>query len=531
MAYRRCWKRRGKTMRIMELQMKNFGKFSGKSISFHEGINIIYGQNEMGKTTIHTFIKGMFFGIEKQRGRASKNDEYSLRQPWENPGYFAGALRFETGGKIFRLERNFEKREKSVCLLCETDGEELSVEDGDLEVLLEGLNEVSFQNTIFINQRTGATDEGLAVEVQRYMSNLECAGDSELDVGQAIKVLDEKRRQFEAKRKENQISVTARLQEVQMKMDYVAQETAGLKSGIEDGKDEADRILFEKEKAERERKAAPPQKEVKQAEYDNIRRNRRGLGSGAGALILLSAVFISNIVIKLLIVIAVLIAAGVLYLKWNKDRLKMGGERSTDTNREQQLTLVAKLDEEYRKRKWNVEHLQQEWREKRMIQGNLEETREEIREQGAQAEKLDEEIQAVLLAMNTIKEVSGQFYKRTEKKLNNRVSEILSDITGGRYTNVFVDADMQVRINTPQKLLNLNQVSRGTMEQIYFALRMAVGEMLCQKEPMPVILDDAFATYDEERLRRTLKWLHESGRQALLFTCHKREQEILDEIT
>lgn len=519
-------------MWIMELQIKNFGKFSGESISFHEGVNIIYGQNEMGKTTIHTFIKGMFFGIEKQRGRASKNDEYTLRQPWENPGYFAGTLRFETGGKIFRLERNFEKREKSVYLLCETDGEELSVEDGDLEVLLEGLNEASFQNTIFINQKTGATDEGLAVEVQRFMSNLESAGDSELDVGQALKTLNEQRRRFEAKRKENQISVTAQLQEVQMKMNYVRQEMAGLKSSLEDGKDEANRILFEKEKAERELKAVTPQKEAKQAEHDNIRKTQLGLVIGVGVLALLAAVFMPNIGLKLIVVFAALIAVGALYFKWSKDKLKMDGERSTDTTRKQQLiSLIGKLDEEYRKQKWNAEHLQQEWREKRTIQGNLEEAREEIQEQGAQAEKIDEEIQAVQLAMNSIKEVSGQFYKRTEKKLNDRVSEILNDITGGRYTNVFVDADMQVRINTPQKLLNLNQVSRGTVEQIYFALRMAVGEMLCRKEPMPVILDEAFAMYDEERLRRTLKWLYESRRQVLLFTCHKREQEILDEIT
>ena len=51
---------------------------------------------------------------------------------------------------------------------------------------------------------------------------------------------------------------------------------------------------------------------------------------------------------------------------------------------------------------------------------------------------------------------------------------------------------MEVRINTPKKLLSLEQVSRGTMEQIYFALRMAVGEMFCQDETMPIILDDAF---------------------------------------
>jgi len=44
---------------------------------------------------------------------------------------------------------------------------------------------------------------------------------------------------------------------------------------------------------------------------------------------------------------------------------------------------------------------------------------------------------------------------------------------------------------------------------------------------MPIILDDAFAMYDDKRLQRTLNWLHRSGRQVILFTCHKREEEYL----
>ena len=59
---------------------------------------------------------------------------------------------------------------------------------------------------------------------------------------------------------------------------------------------------------------------------------------------------------------------------------------------------------------------------------------------------------------------------------------------------------------------------------------MAVGEMFCQDETMPIILDDAFVMYDDKRLKQTLKWLYHSGRQVILFTCHGREQRILDEI-
>lgn len=55
-------------MKIRELYLKNFGKFTGKKIVLKDGINLFYGENESGKTTIHTFIKGMLFGLERGRG-------------------------------------------------------------------------------------------------------------------------------------------------------------------------------------------------------------------------------------------------------------------------------------------------------------------------------------------------------------------------------------------------------------------------------------------------------------------------------
>ena len=60
-------------MRLLELHIDGFGKFHDRTISFNDGINIIYGKNEAGKSTLHTFIRGILFGIERGRGRAAKN--------------------------------------------------------------------------------------------------------------------------------------------------------------------------------------------------------------------------------------------------------------------------------------------------------------------------------------------------------------------------------------------------------------------------------------------------------------------------
>ena len=83
-------------MRFLDLYISGFGKFHNTSVSFEDGINIVYGKNEAGKSTIHTFIRGMLFGIERQRGRAARTDTYSKYEPWENSGTYEGQLRLES---------------------------------------------------------------------------------------------------------------------------------------------------------------------------------------------------------------------------------------------------------------------------------------------------------------------------------------------------------------------------------------------------------------------------------------------------
>ena len=48
-------------MKIKELRLKNFGKFTNKEIHFLDGMNVIYGENESGKSTLYTFIRAMLF--------------------------------------------------------------------------------------------------------------------------------------------------------------------------------------------------------------------------------------------------------------------------------------------------------------------------------------------------------------------------------------------------------------------------------------------------------------------------------------
>ena len=153
-------------MILNRLLLKNFGRFSGKEIRLEEGINIIYGANESGKSTIHTFIQSIFFGIKRMRGKASKTDVFTQYTPWENSGWYEGAVTFTCAGKRFCLERNFAAGSRGVRLYCESDGEVLSVEDGDLEMLLGGISETVFRNTVSAGQMKSRTEDGLLLELR-----------------------------------------------------------------------------------------------------------------------------------------------------------------------------------------------------------------------------------------------------------------------------------------------------------------------------------------------------------------------------
>ena len=134
------------------------------------------------------------------------------------------------------------------------------------------------------------------------------------------------------------------------------------------------------------------------------------------------------------------------------------------------------------------------------------------------------------LAMLRIRELSAKIYQEAGVDFGRTASALLEELTEGNYTQIALDEHMEVRINTPKKLLYLHQVSYGTMNQVYFALRMAAGKLLTGGQPLPIILDEPFAMYDEDRLEAALRWLDNSGRQVILFTCQKREKEILDRI-
>ena len=93
-----------------------------------------------------------------------------------------------------------------------------------------------------------------------------------------------------------------------------------------------------------------------------------------------------------------------------------------------------------------------------------------------------------------------------------------------------MDDSLNIGLHTKDRYVPLAQASRGTIEQVYFALRMAAAEILCTEEALPILLDDLFVMYDEERLALALQWLSRQKQQVLIFTCQGREEEALKKL-
>ncbi len=102
------------------------------------------------------------------------------------------------------------------------------------------------------------------------------------------------------------------------------------------------------------------------------------------------------------------------------------------------------------------------------------------------------------------------------------------ELTEGKYRGIDADEKLEITVWDGERRVRAEQLSRGTLEQIYFSIRMAAAELL-QEELMPVILDDTFAFYDDKRLESALKWLSRQDRQVIIFTCQRREGEMLHE--
>lgn len=601
-------------MIIREANIGKFGKLENQKYQFAPQINVIYGANESGKSTLMQFLKAMLFGLEKTRVRKTL-DTYNRYEPWDTPAYFYGSMMFETGQQQFLLERNFYYKEKRARLVNIRDGEELSVEYGDLDMLLGNVSAAAYENTCCIGQEQLLPGRELGVLLEDERSNLAQTGSGDFQLSKALQELEQKRKNAEKTRKELEQQRLSHIHQLEVNQQVLERDIAGLKAQQEKQStqqgtvQEQVRALQQQMepvqtayqtvcRREQELKSAVAQEQLEweQVEREQWKREqfrreqektdalqqKSGKNAGFSPLLLIGVAGLilapvlrsamdgfQKIAPALNIICIILILAG-LVSAYRRNRAKKETDaaqnhrgqddrangradlQSVERERrkaalDQKLQRVCQqkstLEEQLQKLKdqkkslqlqaarqeGSGDQLQSQIQEKEVELENLTEQVAELQQEMLDEQHAREDRDALELAAETMSRLAARMSKALEHTLDKEMSGILAQITGNVHEQLQVTDGQGIVLAEQLQKRTPEAYSQGTMQQAYFSYRMAAGHMLMKEEPLPFLLDETFANYDEERLRQTLRWLAEQENQIFLFTCRETEMRLLTE--
>ncbi len=189
---------------IKEINIIKFGKIENLSVAPTDGLNVIYGQNESGKSTIQLFLKAMLYGMSsrKKSGEVLKERERAI--PWSG-GKAEGVLTLDVDGRVIEIRRKFGKTSAGDNFdVCDAlDGQKINVYDADTigEKLL-GVSADVFEKTLWIRQ-SGTFMGGRDDEISKKLLNMQSGGDETVSVAAALAKIEAERRSIEAKDKRN----------------------------------------------------------------------------------------------------------------------------------------------------------------------------------------------------------------------------------------------------------------------------------------------------------------------------------------
>lgn len=626
-------------MRFVDLRISGFGKFHNLAMEFGTGVNVIYGRNEAGKSTLHSFLRAMLFGLSRKTGPGGKQAPYDYYEPWKSPETYGGNLRIEHEGRIYRIQRDFSKGPDDLHITDETLGRELSDPKAFLSEALSGLTETGYVNTISIGQLKTAAGSGMAAELQRYIANINTTGSLELSAKSAVEYLDRQRENFSdrlspeaAKSYARAVSGAKTLEAELAKPEN--ENLLAMYTGMREQMRSGILELSEKRKAleERVEKARKVLSENKFTDEDSVLayekdtmdiygdyQRARKLWERRGRLLIPLCLLLLGLLTAFLSVcllvthdlyprelafgflgdagrylyrflgplsegrfrllfagaagLAVLLVAAALLLlilgRRNKavyqntgrmlreiltaqvgkeeifpETMELFSERmkgfvklcqAVEKEAAEEKTVSGELLALSEKQNACQEMIDRQQEIQRCVEQKLTELNnyrnqaEEFRKIIAENERLKREIDAIDIAKETIVSLSTALQGSMGAFLNREAGRLLSGLTGGIYQSMDVGRKLDIWLNTRDGMVPLESVSSGTMDQVYLALRLAAVHLIEEKEgSLPLLFDDSFVLYDDDRLGHALGFIAENcSGQILIFSCHHREEEVL----
>ena len=639
-------------MKINKLKINSYGKLKNKEIELKDNINIIYGKNEAGKSTLLKFIINSFYGISKNK-KGKDYSDFDKYLPWSEEE-FSGKIEYELNNKEkYEVYRDFKKKNPKIFNEKKEDiSKQFNIDKSKGNEFFYDqtkIDEELFLSTIVANQQEVKLEKTETNILIQKIANLVGTGDDNVSYKRAIDRIN--RRQLEEigsqKSREKPINIIERKIENLEKKKNELEKYKNLKYEIEEKKNnllekisnleienelekeikkinENEKIENEKIKIKENIKNKNEEKinnnkiEINKIENENkkiIEKNKNKLNELKiknkkikNKLIIifililiiniLQFIFIKNNIIKYIFLLTVptFLIFSIIYLKNKNKKIKI--EEKNNKKIEEKINLEKntylnennlleknnnELNEEINKLKNNynlkinlekekiknnyfnkiennklnnlinseninyeLEKIQNEINNKKIKLHELEIDKENIEPKLDNLSKIEEELvynneQKVNLkklekSMILAKVILSQAYEKMKNtvtpKFTDNLSRNISKITDGKYkhVNLYDENGLVVELENGN-YIEANRLSIGTIDQLYLSLRLSMVEDLSE-EKMPIILDEAFAYFDTERLKNMIKYLSEEykNRQIILLTCTEREKEIFDEL-
>lgn len=153
---------------------------------------------------------------------------------------------------------------------------------------------------------------------------------------------------------------------------------------------------------------------------------------------------------------------------------------------------------------------------------------EEIKAVEDEVKEREKQFKASNLAIDILQESYQELRGNFGPILNKNVIESFRRFTNGKYSDVMVDDNYEMKVRNENNIMQADILSNGANDQLNLSLRLAFIDMIFKSKDVSIYLDDAFVQYDNKRVEKTIKYLvNQNFKQYIIFTCHNREENII----
>ena len=543
-------------MKIKNLKINAFGNLKDKEIEFSDHINIVYGNNESGKSTLLKFIDNIFYGTSKTK-KGREFSDYDTYKPWHGEE-FSGKLSYSLdNGQKFEVFRDFSsKNPKIYNENLEDISKDFTIDKtyGNLFFTEQtGMDESTFLSTLVSMQQEVKIDQNSQNSLLQKIANMVGSGDDNISYKKALeklskKQLDEigtarsqgrpinliKEEKFDIQDEIGELeNYKIRKQEIENEKLQKQEELKVLEQNLLDIKEE--KSISDKQTLEQEK--------IKIKESLSQKQNKTFRNISLVLVIVGLVLAIISIVIKNTTLMIVSGIELILSLSWclvETRKLMKSKHKSkhakvtniveslqTDDSMQDKLDKLQDILQKKKLEYYSLELEENNINPKLERIALLEEKIEELNQKEFDLEKQNNSIE---LSKEILEIAYSKMKQSVTPKLTEELSNIIYKISNGKYDKIALHEEKGMIVqNQKGEYIELEKLSKGTIDQLYLSLRLLLAKEL-STESMPIILDEAFAYYDDERLINILNYINTEfiDNQVIIFTCTNREKSILD---